>query len=351
MNTVPDDQDEVKSPNLRMSRLGLVRPRTEFARNILTLVTGTSVAQVLPLLAMPILSRMYTKEDFGNYNLFVSLASLLAILVSGRYELAVMLPKDDEDAVNIFSLSMWLGGIFCSIALVVSILFHEQILTLLKAPDFGIWLFFVPPMAVLTVCYQTYNYWFNRFQLYRRLSINRVTRNGLVTGSKLALGARAAAKPLFVGGLIIGEVVGQLLALLTFWRHFRIEHKDIARRISRDRMMSVLRRYRAFPFYTVPADLVNELSRRLPTFFIIPTFGTAINGEFSLTLLALGVPLSLVASAFADVFKQRAAVAFNEHGNCVAAPLGACWRLCASTYALFLSQFYRITAVENSLRC
>ena len=82
--------------------------------------------------------------------------------------------------------------------------------------------------------------------------------------------------------------------------------------------MSVLRRYRAFPFYTVPADLVNELSRRLPTFFIIPTFGTAINGEFSLTLLALGVPLSLVASAFADVFKQRAAVAFNEHGNCVA---------------------------------
>ncbi len=80
--------------------LNNLKPKSEFSRNVLTLMTGTTIAQAIPIAISPILTRIYTPEDFGVFALYMSVASLLSTLATGRYELAIMLPKKDEDAVN-----------------------------------------------------------------------------------------------------------------------------------------------------------------------------------------------------------------------------------------------------------
>lgn len=83
-----------------------LKPQSEFSRNVLTLMTGTSIAQAIPLAISPILTRIYTPEDFGIFALYMSVASMIAVTATGRYELAIMLPKKDDDAMNIVALSI-----------------------------------------------------------------------------------------------------------------------------------------------------------------------------------------------------------------------------------------------------
>jgi len=78
-----------------------LKPKSEFSRNVLTLMTGTTIAQAIPIAISPILTRIYTPEDFGVFALYMSVASLLAVVDTGSYEHAIILPKKDEGAVNI----------------------------------------------------------------------------------------------------------------------------------------------------------------------------------------------------------------------------------------------------------
>ncbi|MDP4274087.1 MAG: hypothetical protein Q8907_07400, partial [Bacteroidota bacterium] len=79
---------------------------SEFFRNIITLFSGNVVAQIIPLLAYPVLTRLYQPSDFGTLALFTSIVGILSVMATGRYELSVILPKRDEDAAGLLVLSL-----------------------------------------------------------------------------------------------------------------------------------------------------------------------------------------------------------------------------------------------------
>lgn len=91
-----------------------LKPKSEFSRNVLTLMTGTTIAQAIPIAISPILTRIYTPEDFGVFALYMAIASIVAVVATGRYEMAIMLPKKDSDAINIVALSI-LISFFCKL--------------------------------------------------------------------------------------------------------------------------------------------------------------------------------------------------------------------------------------------
>ena len=78
----------------------------KFAKNVLTLLTGSTIAQAIPIAVSPILTRLYTPEDFGILALFLAIVSFIAIVFTGQYESAIILPEKYEDVINIFFLSL-----------------------------------------------------------------------------------------------------------------------------------------------------------------------------------------------------------------------------------------------------
>ena len=80
--------------------------KSDFSRNVVTLVTGTAVAQAIPLALSPILTRLYTPDDFGILAIYMSIASLGTVVVSLKYDLAIIIPEKDEDSANITILSI-----------------------------------------------------------------------------------------------------------------------------------------------------------------------------------------------------------------------------------------------------
>ncbi len=77
----------------------------EFLKNVLTLVSATGVAQAIALLIYPVLSRIYTPAEHGLFALYMSIISITAIMSTGKYELATMLPEKDEEGASLTILS------------------------------------------------------------------------------------------------------------------------------------------------------------------------------------------------------------------------------------------------------
>jgi O-antigen/teichoic acid export membrane protein len=295
-----------------MARFHSTKPRSEFAKNVVTLMTGTSVAQILPFLITPILSRLYTEPQFALYSLFTRILSPLGVVVTGRYELAIMLPEEEEDAVNIFALSILCSTVLALFLLAVVAVFSHPLANLIGTPEIRIWLYLLPFALIANSMYQSFNYWFNRKQAYARLSKNRVVRSGLTSVSKVALGFQKLSP----GGLIVGDVLGQALATSFFIRSSLREDRALLGQVKWVSILRVAKRYAKFPLVAVPSDLINALTQVLPTLFLLDAFGKVVLGDFAFSQLVLGAPLVIIAGAFADVFKQRASVEWQETGQC-----------------------------------
>jgi len=120
------------------------KPKSEFNRNILTLMTGTTIAQAIPIAISPILTRIYTPEDFGIFAIFLAITLIIGSIANGRYELAIMIPKKDEDAINIFALGFIITTSISLLLLVLVLIFQTYFIFLLKNEEIGVWLYFVP---------------------------------------------------------------------------------------------------------------------------------------------------------------------------------------------------------------
>jgi len=278
----------------------------------MTLMVGTSLAQALPIAAAPILSRLFTPHDFGVFALFTAITSVISIVASGRYELAILLPSDDNDALYIVILSIILTSISSFVLLILIIFFNQWITNILGNSDIAPWLYFVPLAIFFTGVYQALNYWFNRKQQYKQLATNRVVKSGITIIISLALGTLNSIN----GGLIWGMIGGQGIATINFVRRARIENHYPLTNISKTKLLNVAKRYQNFPKFSVPADTVNAISAQMPVFLLTAFFGPVVVGYLSLTQRMLGAPISIVSAAFADVFKQKASRDFNTFGNC-----------------------------------
>ena len=78
--------------------------KSDFSKNVLTLISGVALAQAIPILLSPLLSRIYTMEDFGEYAIYNSFISVLIILSTARFEYAIALPKDNANSFKIIKL-------------------------------------------------------------------------------------------------------------------------------------------------------------------------------------------------------------------------------------------------------
>lgn len=289
-------------------------PKGDFNRHVLTLMTGTAIAQAIPLAITPILTRIYTPEQFGVFALFAAIASTLSTVATGRYELAIMLPRKDSEAANITVLAMVINLFVSSLLFLVAWLFNAQIANLLGSRSISAWLYFVPAAVFLNGIYLSLNYWSNRKKLYTLMANRRIVQSGGTAGMQLGLGLLQAGS----SGLVIGSISGQALSVGLMAKMVHDNNPGIHKSITRMKMLALARRYKNCPKFLVPAHTLSALSSQLPAILINSIFGLATSGFFMLAERIIGSPISLVAGAIGDVFRQQISQAFITKRNCKA---------------------------------
>src|SRR5471032_1350609 len=65
------------------------------------LLSGTGTAQLIPALVAPALTRLYRPEDFGLFAIMYALLAVFAAISCLRYELSIVLPQDEHEALHL----------------------------------------------------------------------------------------------------------------------------------------------------------------------------------------------------------------------------------------------------------
>jgi O-antigen/teichoic acid export membrane protein len=284
-----------------------LKPKSEFSRNVLTLMTGTTIAQAIPIAISPILTRIYTPEDFGVFALFLAIATIFGSIANARYELAIMLPKKDEDAINIFALGFIITCFISLILLVLVLLFNDYFTTLLGNEEIGFWLYFIPISVFFIGLFNVLNYFNNRKKNYKDLRNVTILRSIVLSIVQLSLGFIKQGAT----GLITGEIISRMVSNTRLLKKI-LKDKLLVSKISKIKMLSLAKRYNDFPKYNLPSTLSDTITQQLP-FLIIPNmFSLSISGYFSLSQKLIALPSSLIAKSISQVYFQKISENIND---------------------------------------
>ena len=290
--------------------LNKLKPKSEFSRNVLTLMTGTTIAQAIPIAISPILTRIYTPEDFGVLALYLSIVMLFSSVVAGKYELSILIPKHEKDAKNLVLLSISISFIISLVLLVVTLIFSNQIVILLKNPDIKYWLYLAPINIFIISTVSILYYYNNRNKNYRLLSTNQILQSSIQGFTNVIIGLITNIK----GGLILGTFFGNIFSFFYLFFNTKDSFREFS--FNKYRLYALSKKYVKFPRFMIVSGFLENLSAQLPVFMISSLFGSHILGLFSLSQRIVKIPLGIIGSSIGNVFREEAAKQLNENGTC-----------------------------------
>jgi lipopolysaccharide exporter len=259
------------------------------------LTLGTAIAQVLTVVATPVLSRLFTPAEFGVFAVFLSVTTVIATFVTLRYEIMILIPKEDWEAECLVFLclltAVCLGSVIALTSWVLPNYFHDA----LGIGVISSWLPLVCLIGIVNGITTTSIGWLNRVKLYKEIAILRIAQSTLFASIAILLGIGDIE-----AGLLLAQASSALILALFVIRYLpALSLREIWP------IVSVAKKYSRAPKYLLPTALIDVITMQLPVLLIGTWYGASEAGQFSLAWRVLILPTLLVGAAFGQVFFQR----------------------------------------------
>lgn len=280
-----------------------------FGRRVMMLVTGTLGGHVVMAAVTPVVSRLYTPQDFAVIGIFISLLSLLVVVSDGGYSRAALLPDSDGVAACALVLGACMVGATTGATVIGVWLFKDQLAVWTNAPVLSRYLWWLPLMVLAAGLYHVGSFWAIRRHAYHLIARVRVE---LSAGQAVTIVALGLAK---IGGvgLIIGDAVGAVIGacrLAAFaWRGDSL----LLRRVTGAGLRSVAGRYAYFPLFAMPATFLQSLQTKIPILLIAAFYGAHAAGSLTFAHGLIWVLTTVVSDTVAQVYLGRGAELARHH--------------------------------------
>lgn len=273
-----------------------------FIRNSAVLMSGNILGQVISMLFYLLLCRIYTPNDFGAFAVFMSYAGFLAIVATGCYHYAIILPDNDDDVKSVMKLCTYcvlLTGIATLILLVPT-----ELLLMPRLYDSAtVDIFWLMPLYIWTFgIWKIFEYWHVRQANYKTLSTYQLSQNLSSSIIKTALWQTKSGI-----GLALGTIMGQIAAIAISLVKDKTPLRAICLHHSFHSVKKVAKRYVSFPRYSLPRDAINYLASNSVYLILSPFFGTYELGLFMMAASLSLRPLILVNNAIGHNIMQSIA--------------------------------------------
>jgi len=271
-----------------------------FGRQVGVLALGTSVGQLAALAGSPVLTRLYSAEQFGQMAAFTAVLLFFGAILSLRYEIAILLPEDNHTAANVLVLSL----------IIVVFLSLMTGLVLPLVPNWGgplaqirSYLWLMPVAAFGLGFYQALSYWALRNKAYSQVARTKLTQPLSRLATQIVLGIFKWGAL----GLLVGETVGRINGGTSLaWTAWR-ENKHDFQAVTWAGLRSVAARYRRFPLVLSPAALINAAGSSVPILLVGLWFGPRVLGWYALVDRTMAMPTVLIGQAVSQVYSAEAA--------------------------------------------
>ncbi len=278
---------------------------SSYLLHIVTLMTGTLMAQAVTLLFVPILTRLYNPTEFGIYSLFFAVASMIGMVSSLSYEQAIMLPKSNRDAQVLVFLSTIITIMVSIIFAIVIYLFNDFFIDYFKNITYMLWLL---PFATLSIgLLQIFDAYSTRNEFYRKIATTKMSAS--IATVTIQSGSRYIFK---LNGLVVGKMLSDIFALfLLISFHLKRETLQL-KYLSKRRLKANIKRHENFPKYQMASNLTNSISQNIPLFMFSTLFSPAISGFYALMYRVMLVPMLLISNSTRSVFYQKASKMYAD---------------------------------------
>ena len=261
---------------------------------------STGVSQAIPVLVSPILSRLFAPEEFGLMALFLTVASALSVLATGRLELAVVLPDDDEQAAKVMRLALELSLLVSVFLGVIFLTGQDYALFFIAVPsDFKPYYWWLGPTIFLYAAYQLLSYWLLRKNAYWPSAVNKISQTTTTTSMNLAVGILKLN-----AGLIYSEILGRLAG--TFIGYYQSIRSGFSwPQLQNSERKTLFNRYKKFIYFASFPAFLDSLSLNLPVFFLTSWYTAEVTGYYQLSRMVLIIPIALVSAAVGQVLLRK----------------------------------------------
>ncbi len=284
-------------------------PKTEFSKNVLTLMTGNSIAQLIQLALIPILTRLYSPADFGVFAVYLSISTIISAVASFRYEFAIMLPKEDKEAVNILILSFIISLSISMASFMGLLIFMPLIKENIENKHIIKWLFFVPVTVLFSSMYQIFNVWSNRNTRYKIMTASIISQRSGITATNLIMGLAKIGE----AGLVIGNILGQFISAMILLIKSFTKDKNRLIQASFYGMKKAAIKYKKFPLFDSVNTIFFNFSTKGIVILVSKFFGDIVVGFYSLAERLMITPFNFFIDAFSQAFYQKLAYTYNHN--------------------------------------
>ncbi|MDG5467419.1 oligosaccharide flippase family protein [Deltaproteobacteria bacterium IMCC39524] len=285
---------------------------SNFIRSVATMLTGNVAAQFIGLLAAPVITRLYSPEQFGIMVFIQAVAGAFSVIACFRYRSAIVLPKEDSEGYNLFILSMFTVIITSSLLMLFILLFIDPIANITGFQGYKNYLLFIPLVVACSSVKDVLVYFHTRLKKFRIIAISTFLVPFVTASTKIIAALLFTASAFW---LIVGNALGSIAAAM-FLVYFIVGlFPEIKNNVNLANMKIVARNYRRFPQYNMPTNFVNNISQSLPVFLLTFFYSNEVVGFYGLASLILKRPVSLMSQSLGKVFLQKSSEIQNQGGD------------------------------------
>lgn len=290
----------------RINALKKIPPKNAFARGVSTLVSGAAGAQMLLVLASPLLTRLYTPDDFGVLAVYAGVLSIITVFGCLRYEIAIPLPKSDIAAYNIMAICAIILIFFTLVISFIIFLWGGALFELMNVSALESFSWLIPAGLLFTGLYSIFNYWAIRKKRFKDVTLTKLQQSFAMVLIQIIFYKFGAAV------LIFGQAVGKSAGLMRLIK--TIDLSDAISSVRSNRLRKLAIRYKNFPLFSTWTGIFNTVGSQLPPLIFAAAFSSGVAGLYALAHRVVAMPASIIGKAVADVFLSSAPQARRD-GN------------------------------------
>jgi lipopolysaccharide exporter len=274
------------------------------------LFSATLAGQILGTILIPFISRLYSPADFGVFQLFFSIVSLIAIISCFSYHRAIMLPEKDEDAAHLVILCLILIIITTIISTVFLAFFSGYIEKTLNAPGLFNFLLLFPLAIICNSAGYVLGLWVSRREDFGTIAWGNIYSS--ISGKAVSIGTGIISPSPF--GLILGTIVNDatIMIVLAKKTFTDIHYFQSA---SYEKIKQIAYRYKKFPQYNAGANLASTAITQVTPVMLALFFSPAVVGYYAIAYMVIVLPSKLIENSISTVFFQKASVEKNLTGS------------------------------------
>ena len=307
-----------------------------FWKQVSSVLSGTAVAQFIPVVGSLIIARQYLPFEFGVFSSWLGAVLVLAVILTGRFETSLAILEDGEPrrlavicTCYTTILAAFVAFIFplCWVMIDASSLFSSTI-------DITFFLMLsAVPVAMLVALNEVWQSWVAAEGHYRFLTTIRIVQAFSIVGLQIIFGNFSPTSEALAAAHGIGVLISLIVALII-----------LPLGPLPSNFFHVVREFwwaqQRFPKLSLPADVINTAAAQLPIVIVVTRFGADIAGLLAMTMKVLGAPTGLLGRAVLDVFKRHASAAYRVRGECQAEYVGTFRVLAAASTVFCLVMFF-----------